>query len=118
MREADETTALLGDAGGAPGAEEAAARNGSNGSGTAANGAPNKRAGTGLISRLRRALNVEQRILFAGFLITLSFSFTQVPYVRNVFISRCIVFFHVLAGLILMVISSSFVFCPHAKTLS
>lgn len=30
-------------------------------------------------SLVRRALSVENRILFAGFLITLSFSFTQVP---------------------------------------
>lgn len=33
----------------------------------------------GLLSWLRNAGHVENRILFAGFLITLSFSFTQVP---------------------------------------
>ena len=32
-------------------------------------------------SWLRRVFDVENRILLAGFLITLSFSFTQVPYV-------------------------------------
>ena len=32
-------------------------------------------------SWLRRAFGLENRILFAGFLITLSFSFTQVPWV-------------------------------------
>jgi hypothetical protein len=32
-----------------------------------------------LASRLWSAVNVENRILLAGFLITLSFSFTQVP---------------------------------------
>lgn len=36
----------------------------------------------GLASALRKAFDVEKRILFAGFLITLSFSFTQVPYVN------------------------------------
>jgi hypothetical protein len=37
----------------------------------------------GLASALRKAFDVEKRILFAGFLITLSFSFTQVPYVSS-----------------------------------
>ena len=32
---------------------------------------------------LRRAFSVENRILLAGFLVTLSFSFTQVPYVAS-----------------------------------
>lgn len=32
-------------------------------------------------SWLRRVFSVENRVLFAGFLTTLSFSFTQVPYV-------------------------------------
>lgn len=36
----------------------------------------------GLASVLPGAFDVEKRILFAGFLITLSFSFTQVPYVN------------------------------------
>jgi hypothetical protein len=34
-------------------------------------------------SWLRRAFGLENRILFAGFLITLSFSFTQVPWVSR-----------------------------------
>lgn len=32
-----------------------------------------------MVPRLLRAVSVENRVLFAGFLITLSFSFTQVP---------------------------------------
>ena len=32
---------------------------------------------------LRRVFSVENRILLAGFLVTLSFSFTQVPYVAS-----------------------------------
>lgn len=35
--------------------------------------------GPGLIRSLKRAFGVENRILLAGFLITLSFSYTQVP---------------------------------------
>ena len=38
-----------------------------------------KKKNLGPISRWRASLNVEHRILLAGFLITLSFSFTQVP---------------------------------------
>lgn len=34
-------------------------------------------------SWLRTAVSVENRILFAGFLITLAFSYTQVPYVHD-----------------------------------
>lgn len=34
---------------------------------------------TSIVSCLLRLISVENRILFAGFLITLSFSFTQVP---------------------------------------
>lgn len=33
-------------------------------------------------SWLHRIFNVENRLLFTGFLITLSFSYTQVPYVQ------------------------------------
>jgi hypothetical protein len=40
------------------------------------NGAPAKRPG--FSAAVRNAFNVETRILLAGFLITLSFSFTQV----------------------------------------
>lgn len=38
-------------------------------------------SGNGVATKswLRRVLHVENRILFAGFLITLSFSYTQVP---------------------------------------
>lgn len=40
----------------------------------------NKGEGKGSVkSWLQRAFNVENRILLAGFLVTLAFSFTQVP---------------------------------------
>ena len=43
---------------------------------------PDSKSRSWLGSWLRRIFDVENRILFAGFLITLSFSFTQVPYVK------------------------------------
>ena len=39
-------------------------------------------------------VNVENRILFAGFLITLSFSFTQVPYVAWFSLSEVLLLLH------------------------
>ena len=50
-----------------------------NGRANAAAGQDHDRREKTILSRLLRAVSVENRILFAGFLITLSFSFTQVP---------------------------------------
>lgn len=43
------------------------------------------KAKAGFGAWLRRVFNVERRILFAGFLITLAFSYTQVPCVESPF---------------------------------
>ncbi|KAK4210568.1 major facilitator superfamily domain-containing protein [Rhypophila decipiens] len=48
-----------------------------------------KQKGNTLVSRLLQVVSVENRILFAGFLITLSFSFTQVPIFYVFYVMEC-----------------------------
>lgn len=71
---ADETAPLL------PDANPSTSING-NGQTNVANGQDHDRSEPKktIMSRLLQAFSVENRVLFAGFLITLSFSFTQVP---------------------------------------
>ena len=74
---ASERTPLLGDVSRVASPEDAS--NGANGK--APYPPPSTQQRGGFVALLQKALgaDVEKRILFAGFLITLSFSFTQVP---------------------------------------
>ena len=52
---------------------------------------PGSSGGNGVKSWVRNAFGVENRILLTGFLITLSFSFTQVPYGFPFLLSRLLI---------------------------
>ncbi|KAK3368436.1 major facilitator superfamily domain-containing protein [Podospora didyma] len=77
---ADETTRLL---------PESSPQNGHNEIDTG-----KREGGRGLLDWLRQSLfHVEKRILFAGFLITLSFSYTQVPIFYALYLMECNVYY-------------------------